>query len=156
MISNNNISFDRYNWDLRSLFLEHKIQFELNPVGYSTTKEEVDWYINALLDAQIRFNSFHTKWEQKIIFGPLIIHIILCIVIGVLIAWFHIIMSFSTYIICLMSGFYIAVLWAWIAYKYKLADKFIAYYFRKMFYPSVMPNVERFLSCCFMEKFKKA
>lgn len=150
------IPFDRYNWDLRSLFLEHKIQLELNPLGFSTTKEEVDWYINALLDAQIRYNSFHTRWEQRIILGPLITYIILIIIVGVLIGWFHIIMAYSTYIICSMVGFYIVVLWGWIAYKYKLADKFLANHFREMFYPPIIPNIESFLSCCFMEKFKKA
>ena len=37
-----------------------------------------------------------------------------------------------------------------------LADKFLANHFREMFYPSIIPNIESFLSCCFMEKFKKA
>lgn len=150
------VPFDRYNWDLKSLFLEHKIQLELNPMDYSTTKEEVDWYINALLDAQRRYNTFHTRWEQRIIFGPLLIYIIVAIIVGVVIGWFHIIMPYSTYIICLMVGSYIVVLWGWIAYKYKLADKFLAYHFREMFYPSILPNVERFLSYCFMEKFAES
>lgn len=44
-------------------------------------------------------------------------------------------------------------LWWWIADKYRLADKFLDHFFRKMFYPSVLPNVERFLSYCFVEKF---
>lgn len=150
------VPFDRYNWDLKSLFLEQKIQLELNPMDYSTTKEEVDWYVNALLDAQRRYDSFHAKWRQRIIFGPLIVFIIVAITVGVVIGWFHIIMPYSTYIICLMVAFYIVVLWGWIAYKYKLADKFLANHFREMFYPSVLPNVERFLSYCFMEKFAES
>lgn len=150
------VPFDRYNWDLKSLFLEQKIQLELNPMDYSTTKEEVDWYVNALLDAQRRYDSFHAKWRQRIIFGPLIVFIIVAITVGVVIGWFHIIMPYSTYIICSMVGFYIVVLWGWIAYKYKLAEKFLAYHFREMFYPSVLPNVERFLSYCFMEKFAES
>ena len=150
------IPFDRYNWDLKSLFFEYKIQSVLNPEDYSVTKGEVDGYVNALLDAQRRYDSFHTRWEQRIILGPLITYIILIIIVGVLIGWFHIIMPYSTYIICSMVGFYIVVLWGWIAYKYKLADKFLAYHFREMFYPSVLPNVERFLSYCFMEKFAES
>lgn len=149
------IPFDRYHWDLSALFLEYEIQSALNPISFGTSKEEVDWYVKALLDAQQRYRAFHTKWEQRIIFAPLFICIILGIIVGVLIGWFHIIMSFSTYIIYYMVGFYIAALWGWIAYKYKIADKILNHYFRKMFYPSVLPNVERFLSYCFVEKFSR-
>lgn len=147
------IPFDRYNWDLKSLFLEYKIQSVLNPEDYATTREEVDWYINAITDAQNRYNSYHSKWDRRIIFGPIIVYILVAIIVGVIIGWFHIIMSFSTYLICLMVGFYITLLWGWIASKSKFADKFLARHFREMFYPSVLPNVERFLSYCFMEKF---
>ena len=149
------IPFDRYNWDLNTLFLEYQIQEVLDPLSFGTSKEEVDWYVNALMDAQSRYRVFHRKWEQRIICGPLIVFIILGIILGVIIGWFHVIMSYYTYIICFMAGSYLFAIWWWLADKYKLADNFLDHYYRKMFYPSVLPNVERFLSYCFVEKFSR-
>ena len=154
-MSTRNIPFDRYNWNLKTLFLEYQIQEVLDTLSYGTSKEEVDWYINALMDAQSRYSVFHRKWKQRIVCGPLIVFIILSIILGVIIGCFHVIMPYNIFIICTMAGCYIFALWWWIAGKCKIVDKFLNRHFQKMFYPSELPNVERFLSYCFMEKFDR-
>lgn len=155
IMNKKSIPFDRYNWDLKYLFEEYEIQKELDPVNFGTSKEEVDGYIYAIMDAQSRYSVFHRKWKQRIVCGPLIVFIILSIILGVIIGWFHVIMPYSTYFICLMVGSYLFAIWWWFADKYKLADKFLDHYYRKIFYPSVLPNVERFLSYCLAEKFSR-
>lgn len=155
IMNKKSIPFDRYNWDLKYLFEEYEIQKELDPVNFGTSKEEVDGYIYAIMDAQRRYNFFHRKWEQRLICGPLIFFIVLSLIFGVIIGCFHVIMPYNIFIICTMAGCYIFALWWWIADKCKIVDKFLNRHFQKMFYPSELPNVERFLSYCFMEKFDR-
>ncbi len=150
---NKNMSFDRFNWDLKYLFEECEIQKELDPVSFGASTEEVDRYIYAMMDAQRRYDYFHRKWKKRLICGPLILFVVLIIILGTIIGWFHVIMPYTIYTICMIVGCYLFALWWWIADKYRLADKFLDHFFRKMFYPSVLPNVERFLSYCFVEKF---
>ena len=145
----NYIPFDRYNWDLK---IEPDIQYILNPSDYNTTYAEVNWYVKEIIKAQSNYHAFATKTVTRIAFGPVVLWLFFLIIIGSLMGWGYIDISLSLFSILLLIVSWIWILWAIVIKRSSFVDSILRVFFREKFFPPAMPNVERFLSYCFMVK----
>lgn len=143
------VPFDRYNWDLR---LDQDIQYVLNPLDYNTTHTEVSWYVKEIINAQFNYHAFATKIVKRIAFGPVVLWFLFIIVIGALMGCGYIDISPSFFGFLILVVSWIWIMWAIVIMKSSFVDSILRVFFREKFFPPAMPNVERFLSYCYMVK----
>jgi len=151
-MQNKFVPFNRYTWD--PLYVLDTLS-ELNPSDYHTTKEEVEWYARAIHDAPKKYHHHLTNTKKNVTFYPIIIWIFCFIVLGVLAGWDYPILSLSLHDLTklLLPVSFVLALWAWLIYKYQIVESFFGNFIRDKYFPPIQPNVERYLSYCFMKKF---
>ena len=143
------VLFDRYNWDLRNM---PDLQTVLDPSDYNTDEEEVEWYVNQIIVAQSKYHFFCDKIEKRVAFAPIVLWMVGIIVWGVLMGWEILPISYKLYGFMLLIGSWLCILWALAVYKFSFVANILRVFYREKFFPPIMPNVERFLSYCFMAK----
>ena len=152
-MQNEFVPFNRYTWDPLDVL---DTLSELNPSDYHTTKDEVEWYARAIHEAQNNYHHQLTNMKEKVAFYPIAICIICFIVLGVLAGWGYPIFSLSLLDLAkfLLPVSWVLALWAWLIYKYRIVESVFRNFIRDKYFPPILPNVERYLSYCFMKKFK--